>query len=159
METIRRVLDAQVKGRLIEKALIRRPEIAAHPSAPEMEERLAGQTVEGTDRRGKFFLLVLASGDRLIVHLRMTGCLLFAPSDLPEEKHTHAVLYFRGGGELRFSDTRRFGRLWLIREGEEDTFSGIGKLGVEPFSPALDGAYLQARFQKSKKPVKECLLD
>lgn len=63
------------------------------------------------------------------------------------------------GTELRFSDTRRFGRFWLIRKDEADTYSGIDKLGLEPFDDSLTGAYLQSRLGKRKKTVKERLLD
>lgn len=65
-------------------------------------------------RRGKFLTMISESGDRVILHLRMTGCLLVAPADFPEEKHTHIVFCLSDGRELRFSDTRRFGRFWLV---------------------------------------------
>ena len=61
--------------------------------------------------------------------------------------------------ELRFSDTRRFGRFWLIQFGEEDTYSGIGKLGLEPLSAECNAEYLQGKFAKRKKTIKECFLD
>ena len=61
--------------------------------------------------------------------------------------------------ELRFSDTRRFGRFWLIQFGEEDTYSGIGKLGLEPLAAECNAEYLQSKFAKRKKTIKECLLD
>lgn len=76
--------------------------------------RVRGQAFEGMRRRGKFLVIILRSGDRIILHLRMTGCLLLTPADYPEEKHTHIVLRTDKGKELRFSDTRRFGRFWLI---------------------------------------------
>ncbi|MFQ7158767.1 MAG: Fpg/Nei family DNA glycosylase [Ruthenibacterium sp.] len=69
------------------------------------------------------------------------------------------MLQFSNGMELRFSDTRRFGRFWLIPFGEEDTDSGIGKLGPEPFSAGCNAGYLQARLGKRKKAIKACLLD
>ena len=89
----------------------------------------------------------------------MTGCLLVTPADYLTEKHTHIILQLDNGKELRFSDTRRFGRFWLIRNDEEDTYSGIGKLGVEPLSAKCDTKYLQSRLEKRKKPIKGCLLD
>lgn len=89
----------------------------------------------------------------------MTGCLLAAPATRPMEKHTHVVFRLEEGKELRFSDTRRFGRFWLIRNGEEDTFSGLGKLGPEPFDAEFTVSYLQDVLCKKKRAVKDCLLD
>ena len=100
-----------------------------------------------------------ADGGRVTLHLRMTGCLLLAPADHPEERHTHVVFALDGGEELRFSDMRRFGRFWLLEAGEEDERSGAGKLGPEPFDPALTAGYLQSRFGARKKAVKECLME
>ena len=89
----------------------------------------------------------------------MTGCLLAAPPDHPMEKHTHMILRLDSGTELHFSDTRRFGRFWLIQNGEEDTYSGIGKLGLEPFDQKFGAEYLQDKLGRRKKAIKECLLD
>lgn len=89
----------------------------------------------------------------------MTGCLLIAPTDYPEEKHTHIIFSLNNGNELRFSDTRRFGRFWLIKKGEVDIHIGIEKLGIEPFDQALNAEYLHAHLGKRKKTIKECLLD
>ena len=111
------------------------------------------------ERRGKYLIFHLTQKSRVILHLRMTGCLLVAPPGCPMERHTHVVLQFSNGMELRFSDTRRFGRFWLISFGEEDTDSGIGKLGPEPFSAGCNAGYLQARLGKRKKAIKACLLD
>lgn len=56
-------------------------------------------------------------------------------------------------------DTRRFGRFWLIGNGEADTYSGIEKLGTEPFDPGFTAGYLSAGFGKRKKAIKECLME
>lgn len=104
-------------------------------------------------------MICLKNESRIILHLRMTGCLLVTPPEYPMEKHTHIIMQLNNGTELRFSDTRRFGRFWLIGSHEEDTYSGIGKLGLEPFDGKFTAEYLQGRFGKRKKAVKECLLD
>ena len=57
------------------------------------------------------------------------------------------------------SDTRRFGRFWLLRQREEDTYSGIKKLGADPFELCFSGEYLSSRLGKRKKVIKQCLLD
>jgi len=159
VEAIRRVLEPQIQGLTIRNAIVNRPEVVAHPSSDEFCKQLAGQTIDRMERRGKFLLMLLNSGDRIIIHLRMTGCLLYTPANLPQEKHTHITFQLNDGKELRFSDTRRFGRFWLISSGETDPYSGMEKLGKEPFDTDFSAEYLTARFGKRKKTIKECLLE
>lgn len=158
VETIRRVIEPQIQGLVITRVTVARPEVVAYPDADEFCRRLTGAVIDGMVRRGKF-LTILTDRERIILHLRMTGCLLLAPAELLQEKHTHVIFGLSDGRELRFSDMRRFGRFWLLGKNEDDTYSGIGKLGVEPFDEALTAQYLSARFGKCKKAIKTCLLD
>ncbi len=159
VETIKRVIEPQIQGLTIENVTVKRPEVTAYPTADEFCRLLTGQTVSHMIRRGKFLVIQLNSNDRIILHLRMTGCLLLTPADYPEEKHTHVIFRLNNGKELRFSDTRRFGRLWLLKNGKADTYSGIEKLGTEPLDKLLTAKYLKTLLGKRKKTVKECLLD
>lgn len=159
VETIRRVLEPQIKGLRIEKTTVNRSEVIAYPTAAEFCSTVDGQTICGMGRRGKYLQILLESGDSLVLHLRMTGCLLLTPVDYPVQKHTHVVFHLNGDKELRFTDTRRFGRFWLFQSGSDDTYSGIGKLGLEPFDKNFCAEYLQVNYSKRKKTIKECLLD
>lgn len=159
VETIKRVIEPQIQGLVIKKVTVRRPEVVAYPDADTFCKTLTGQVISEMARRGKFLMILLTDGDRIILHLRMTGGLLLTPSDYPEEKHTHIVFSLNNGMELRFSDMRRFGRFWLIGKDEADTYSGTHKLGIEPLTEAVTFEYLHTHFGKRKKTVKECLLD
>lgn len=159
IETIKSVIEPQIKGLAIKNITVNRPEVIAQPPAAEFCTAVAGQIITSMSRRGKFLLLHLKNDSRIILHLRMTGCLLVTPPDCTMEKHTHILFHLSDGKELRFSDTRRFGRFWLIRSGEEDTCSGIAKLGLEPFSSECNAEYLKNKLGKRKKTIKECLLD
>ena len=159
VETIKRVIEPQIQRLTIQKVIVNRPEVIAYPAVDEFCNLLTGQVILNMKRRGKFLLVFLNSGDCIIIHLRMTGCLLPAPADLPKEKHTHLIFQLNNGAELRFSDTRRFGRFWLLRNGETDTYSGIEKLGLEPFAPAFSAEYLNVCLGKRKKAIKECLME
>ncbi len=159
VETVRRVLEPQLKGRSISRISVSRPEVISHPQAAEFCRGLTGQTFEGMGRRGKFLIFRLESGDRMMLHLRMTGCPLVTPAGYPPLKHTHVVFHLDNGAELRFADARRFGRFWLIRNDEEDIYSGVQKLGIEPFDGALNGEYLRGCLGGSRRAIKTCLLD
>lgn len=185
VETVRRVIEPQIKQKKILSITVNRPEVIAHPAAHEFCSLLAGQRISGMIRRGKFLGIKLESGDCIFLHLRMTGCLLVVPAGYPQEKHTHVIFHldaddsavcahvqdslattnktpaarFARGIELRFSDMRRFGRFWLIRRGETDTYTGIDRLGLEPFDHTLTASYLREHLGMRKKTIKECLLE
>ncbi|MEY8390945.1 bifunctional DNA-formamidopyrimidine glycosylase/DNA-(apurinic or apyrimidinic site) lyase [Lachnospiraceae bacterium 45-W7] len=159
VETIKRIIEPQLQGLSIRSAIVKRSDIIAYPGKEAFCRLLTGQTVRCMERRGKFLLIHLESKDRIILHLRMTGCLLITPAAFPEEKHTHIIFQMSDGMELRFSDTRRFGRFWLLCKEETDIYSGISKLGIEPFDTALTAEYLSSRIKTRKKSIKQCLLD
>ncbi len=159
IETIRRVILPQITGATIKALTVERPEVIACPTADEFCKRLVGQKIRNMVRRGKFLTITLDSGDSFTLHLRMTGCLLVVPSGYPAEKHTHVIFELSGGKELRFSDTRRFGRFWLVGKDEADKYSGIGKSGLEPFDNRFTSAYLKEHLGARRKAIKECLLD
>lgn len=159
IEAVKRVLEPQIQGLVIENIIIRRPEITACPTADEFCSRLLGQVISHMERRGKYLTIRTVNEDRVILHLRMTGRLLLMDADAPEEKHTHLIFQLEGGKELRFCDTRRFGRFWLFSKEENDTYSGIGKLGKEPFDPGFSAEYLKDHLGKRKKAIKNCLLE
>ena len=158
VETVRRVLEPQLCGRTVAAVAIGRAEVIAYPSPGEFTAATTGRMIRAVDRRGKF-LRIVTEGGCIVVHLRMTGRLLVTPCGYPAEPHTHVVLTLENGWELRFIDPRRFGRLWFISETETDTYSGIHRLGREPFDPAVNAAYLQKVFGSCGRAVKTCLLD
>lgn len=135
---------------------VNRLEVIGHPTAEKFCQALTAQAMI---RRGEFLSVLLDSGAYFALHLRMTDCSLLTSADYPAEKLTHIVFYLSSGDELRFSDTRRFGRFWLFHKGESDTYGGMDKLGLEPFDGGLTADYLQQNFGKRKKAIKECLLD
>ena len=83
VETIKRVLEPQIKGLIMKHITVRRPEVVAHPSSDEFCKLLTGQSISGMKRRGKFLGVSLDSGDYFMLHLRMTGGLLLTPPDYP----------------------------------------------------------------------------
>lgn len=159
VETVRRILEPQVRGLRIVSVTVNHPAVIARPSPEEFCRLTAGRQISGMSRRGKFLSLCLEGGGRIVLHLRMTGSLLLTPPDYPLEKHTHLIFYLDDGRELRFTDLRRFGRFWLIENGEDDIFSGVNRLGPEPLDGDFSAVSLRLAFAKRKKAVKSCLLD
>jgi formamidopyrimidine-DNA glycosylase len=114
VETIRRGLEREVVGKRIksvEATGLR--SIRRHKSKKDFTSRLEGAKVKSAKRRGKYLVLPLDSGDVLVAHLRMSGQLRRAQPKDPLEKHTHVVITFTQGGQLRFVDPRTFGEMFV----------------------------------------------
>lgn len=158
VETVRRVVEPQIAGRTILSVTVKHPQVIASPEAEEFCHKLNGQQIAGMERRGKF-LTICTDDHRVTLHLRMTGSLLVTPADYEVAKHTHLIIRLDDQMEVRFIDTRRFGRFWLLDKDAEDTVTGIHRLGLEPFDERLTAQYLQEKLAGKKKTVKECLLD
>lgn len=157
VETIRRGLAPHVLGRRIERVLVREPRLR-WPVAANLAARLRGRTIVATDRRGKYLLLALDNGDRLIVHLGMSGRLFVLEPGHPLRKHDHVDLELEGGVLLRYQDPRRFGALLLWEAGAE-SHPLLQDMGPEPFSAEFSGDYLYQRARGRRVPVKSFLMD
>ncbi len=130
VETVVRDLRAAgLEGRTIQDITVRWPRTLAHPTVEEARARLRGSRVEAVGRRGKWIILTLSTGEALLVHLRMTGQLDLQPASAPlDDKHHHLLLHLDGDEQLRFRDTRKFGRFHLAQDAQEV----VGALGPEP---------------------------
>lgn len=95
------------------------------------------------------------------VHLRMTGQLLWLNRNPPLHKHTRVRLFFENELELRFVDQRTFGQMWWVPPGEkiESIITGLGKLGVDPFSQDFSVEYFSKKLSNCRRPIKNALLD
>lgn len=159
VETMRSIIEPQIKGRTIVSVELPTPKIIAYPDPELFAELLTRKAITGMGRRGKFLWLELEGGDRTVFHLRMTGLPLVTPSDFPLNKHTHLILRLSDGAQFRYEDQRRFGKFWYIRVDEPDSFTGLDKLGIEPDDIVLTAEYLKSRLGKHKNPIKEMLYD
>lgn len=114
VETVRRGVEAEFAGRLIEEVhaggfrTLRR-----HADPAELVERTRGRKLVGTGRRGKYLMMHLDSGDVVVIHLGMSGQLLLAAGGEPAVRHTHVAFGFDDGRELRFVDPRTFGEVFV----------------------------------------------
>jgi formamidopyrimidine-DNA glycosylase len=128
------------------------------PLAPgEMAAALEGRTIERLERRGKYLDFVLSDEAHLLVHLRMTGTLLYDPA--PDTPYARVRFDLGDGHHLLFCDPRRFGtgELALGDEAREAFFAA--RLGVEPLGDAFTVDYLRPLARKSRAPIKAFLLD
>jgi len=109
----------------------------------------------GVSRRGKFILIDLNQGETLIIHLRMSGHLAVVEATSSLDKHSHTIFELDNKLELRFRDTRKFGRVYLVRNPQEV----LGELGPEPLDIAFSIEVLQEILSGRKRTLKPFLLD
>ncbi|HRE28733.1 MAG TPA: bifunctional DNA-formamidopyrimidine glycosylase/DNA-(apurinic or apyrimidinic site) lyase [Anaerolineales bacterium] len=143
-----------VLGRTIARVTVRWPRQIVEPTPREIEPRLHGQQVLTVGRRGKVIVFTLTR-DVLLVHLRMSGDLTVVAGDAPPDKHAHTVFHFADGAELRFSDTRKFGKIWVV----PDVNAVLAGLGPEPIDDDFTSAVLAERLRAHRRALKPLLLD
>jgi formamidopyrimidine-DNA glycosylase len=102
-------------GQIITGATLRWPRHVAEPSPNTFRRRIRQQTVLSVLRRGKYLVLPLSNAC-LLVHLKMSGDLVVAPADTTPGRFDRTVLHLQSGWELRFSDARKFGMLFLVND-------------------------------------------
>jgi formamidopyrimidine-DNA glycosylase len=157
VETFANELRPHLVGQQFVAAHILWPRTLAEPDAVALDQRIRGRVVVDVGRRAKYLIIGLDSSEALIVHLRMTGRLEVVRSDDPILTGPHLRAWFdlAGGERLTFTDTRKFGRIWLV----SDLVSVTGKLGPEPLDWRFTSEVLGARLQSRRLTIKSLLLD
>lgn len=156
VETTRRGLLPAVRGRRIERVIVRERRLRwAVPR--DFAARLAGRTVLDVSRRGKYLLWDCETG-YVLSHLGMSGSLTALAAPPPPGKHDHVDIVFAEGGTVRYHDPRRFGALLWI-PGREATHPLLDSLGPEPLSRGFDGAHLHAASRGKSVAIKPFIMD
>jgi formamidopyrimidine-DNA glycosylase len=159
VEMVARALDKLATGRRILAAELLRPKLAPDTPPPAFARLLKGARIESVRRRGKHLLLMLDNERVLIVHLRMTGRFLYLPVDAPLQKFSHAVFYLDDERRLVFSDQRHFGMMKIAERATLEETKELRFLAPEPFSESFTPAYLHEALSRSRRTLKETLLD
>jgi len=109
-------------------------------------------------RKGKWLIFEL-NNHYLISHLRMEGKYFIKDTNDPYEKHEHIVFTFSDNTDLRYHDTRKFGRMKIVNKEDLWNTEEIKKQGIEPIDDKLTSDYLLEKFKNKKLPMKTILLD
>jgi formamidopyrimidine-DNA glycosylase len=147
--------DAGLIGKTITAARVYWTRSIAQPSARTFCRRIRAKTIRKIWRRGKFIVLDLSADTHLLIHLRMTGRLHLVAPGLKRSKHEHVVLSLGKRLQLRFQDTRKFGRMLLVN----DLKPILNPLGPEPLGASFTAKMLTEGLQSRKRLVKPLLLD
>ena len=160
VETIRCELEPLISGKIFAAPILHMPTTIAYPAHEHFTVQLPGRTVTGVGRKGKYLLINLDRGI-LVVHLRMTGNLIYIDKkDLPQpDRFLRVELPFTDRSALYYSDMRRFGRLWLVESAEQLQVVVLKNIGPDIYKD-LDALSFSELLQKrGKRGLKALLLD
>ncbi|MDH3663109.1 MAG: bifunctional DNA-formamidopyrimidine glycosylase/DNA-(apurinic or apyrimidinic site) lyase [Alphaproteobacteria bacterium] len=156
VETAMRGLEARLVGREIVDFAQHRADLR-FPLPDALPERLPGCRILGFRRRAKYILARLDNGHSLLLHLGMSGRLLFDGE--PAGPHEHLTFRFDDGTTLRYVDPRRFGMLDLVSEGLLESHPRLAGLGLEPLDPDFDGKALKRVLKGRASPIKTAIMN
>jgi formamidopyrimidine-DNA glycosylase len=162
VEVIRRDLEHEVVGKKIKAVEVNRlRSIRRHKTSKEFASELVGAKIRSVGRRGKYLVLRLDGDRALVVHLGMSGQLLRAKSArVAMPKHTHVVITFTEGGQLRFVDPRTFGEMFVTNVDDlEDQVTELAHLGVDPLESAMSWEAFGRVILQRKVKLKTLLMD
>jgi len=155
VETYARQLRPYLIGRTVTDLEVLWERSVANPGSDDLRRRLSGQIIVGVTRRGKYLTFLLATGARLLIHLKMSGRIHVEPTDAPRRPHDRVVFVLDNGMEMRFNDARKFGRVYLVEANDAVT----GPLGPEPLDAGFGLDDFAALIHRRSGAIKPLLLN
>jgi formamidopyrimidine-DNA glycosylase len=164
VEVVRRDLEKEVVGRRVKGVEVRPHRnamrvIRRHARRKEFADRLAGKKITKVDRKGKYVLLHLDDGDVLVVHFGMSGQFLRGTKRQSLPAHTHVVIEFQQGGDLRFVDPRTFGEMFVASADELGKVKELDHIAIDPLEDTFTWQEFSAELARKAAKLKSLLMD
>lgn len=157
VETICRGIVPLIVGLSVVAVEVRETRLRV-PVPSDLSASLAGRQVLAVSRRAKYLLIHFNGDLTLLIHLGMSGTLLYLPALRPFDRHDHVEIIFSTGSRLRFRDPRRFGAI-LLSFGDPLAHPLLSALGPEPLSRDFNTEYLFSRSRQRTVAVKSFLME
>lgn len=157
IKVVAKTLKKSLIGKKIEKIKVLYPRIITS-DVKDFVKTLEGSIFKDIKTYGKWLIFDLGEYS-FLSHLRMEGKYFYVERTKDIEKHTHIVFELDNNMDLRYNDTRKFGRMELVKSNEVFDNPSIKKLGYEPENKLLTEDYLLKSFSKKNIPIKTALLD
>ncbi len=170
VETVKRGLAPVLEGRVLTRVEARRANLR-FPFPDRFVDRLKGAKVTQLDRRAKYLVAQLDTGEALIMHLGMSGRFSvvddqgvktfddYAYDTGANPTHDHVILHVEGGSQIVYNDPRRFGFMDIVASADIETCKHFAKMGPEPLGNRFNAKVLVIAFDGKKSPIKSALLD
>jgi len=164
VEVMRRDLEKEVVGKKVRDVEVRPHRnamrvIRRHSRRKEFADRLAGRKFTKIDRKGKYLLLYLDDGDVLVVHFGMSGQLLRGTKRQSLPQHTHVVIGFQQGGDLRFVDPRTFGEMFVTGADQLGKIKELDHIAIDPLEDTFTWQEFSAELARRATKLKPLLMD
>jgi formamidopyrimidine-DNA glycosylase len=162
VEVIRRDLEREVVGKKIKAVDVdAMRSVRRHHNRKQFTQRLVAHKITGVERRGKYLLVHLDDDDVLVIHLGMSGQLIRVKSSRDAmAKHTHVIITFTQGGQLRFVDPRTFGEMFVTEaDNVEKEVSELAHLGIDPLETTMSWDYFGQMLASRHTKLKTLLMD
>lgn len=159
VEHVVRALRATITGRRIISAELKLGRVAPGVSASFFNRKIRGAQIKSVGRRGKHILIELDNHRVLLVHLRMTGKFVALTIDQSLPPHAHVIFYLDDDRRLVFCDMRQFGRMIVVAASRLHQSRQLRELAPEPLSEEFSVEYLRATLARSRRALKQLLLD
>jgi formamidopyrimidine-DNA glycosylase len=164
VEVVRRDLEKEVIGRRIREVEVRPHRnamrvIRRHARRKEFADLLGGTKITKVDRKGKYLLLHLDDGDVLVVHFGMSGQFLRGTKRQTLPPHTHVVIEFQQGGDLRFVDPRTFGEMFVAAGDELGKVKELDHIAIDPLEDTFTWQEFSAELARRASKLKPLLMD
>jgi len=164
VEVVRRDLEKDVVGRKVTEAEVRPSKnamrvIRRHGKRREFTDRLVGRKFTKAERRGKYVLLHLDNGDVLVVHFGMSGQFVRGNKRVPLPPHTHVILTFQQGGDLRFIDPRTFGEMFVTAADELGKVKELQHIAIDPLDHVFTWNAFGGALAERAAKMKQLLMD
>ena len=157
VETVKEVLKKELLNQKILDVIVNYPKMIEQISVEDFIKNLKNQVIIDIKRRGKWLLFEL-NDYFLLSHLRMEGKYYIKNFDDEVTRHQHVIFKFKDF-ELRYNDTRKFGRMCLLDKNNIYNTKPLNELGYEPWDVNLNIEYLKSKYKNKKNPIKTVLLD
>jgi formamidopyrimidine-DNA glycosylase len=164
VEVMRRDLEKDVVGRRIKTAEVKSSRnamrvIRRHGKRKDFTSRLEGRKLTKVERRGKYVVLHLDSGDALVTHFGMSGQFKRGNGRVVIEPHTHVILTFQQGGDLRFIDPRTFGEMFVTSADELGKVKELQHIAIDPLDQVFTWPTFQYLLAQKGAKMKQLLMD
>ena len=157
VETIVRQLKEKLIDQTIEKVKILRPSQWKQNNPRSVIRKMKSKTIAAINRRAKFIVIDFEDECQLVIHLRMSGKLIWSDAEPGIDKFTRTIFHFKSGSSLQFNDTRALGVLIFLTKNQRDQWQS--KIGIEPLGENWKIDFLKNIISNSKLDIKSFLLD
>ncbi|WP_341808455.1 bifunctional DNA-formamidopyrimidine glycosylase/DNA-(apurinic or apyrimidinic site) lyase [Wolbachia endosymbiont (group E) of Neria commutata] len=156
VEVISNFLRNRVKDKQISNVIVNNWSLRA-PITSNIDDLLKNKIINDIKRRGKYIICNTDSNMAVIMHLGMSGKLIYTEYNQVQNKHDHVTFLFSDNTSIIFNDPRRFGLVVVLNKEQEINF--FNHLGIEPLTDEFNGNYLQKLLKNKKVNIKSALMD